>query len=103
MYWTEIEIENNTSSPITTTIRKGTVLEPDGNNLQVQCLVVASDVTIHLPPRRKQKVRVPTLCMNRDLAPPHAVSGKLTPFLLTPNFTSQADVWTLISSPRTKP
>lgn len=93
MYWIDVDIENNTSKSITTKIPMGTVLESNDPGLTVQCLVVASDVLIHIPPRSKKTVKLPALCMNKDLSSPHNTPGKLTPFALRSVFDSQADVW----------
>jgi hypothetical protein len=54
MYYVDIDLENKTSRPITTTISKGTVLEVKDLTSGVQCLVAERDVVVHLPPGTKR-------------------------------------------------
>jgi len=96
VYYVDIDLENKTSLPLTTTITKGTVLEVKDLKSGAQCLVAAADVVVQVPPGRSV-VQVPTLCLNRELAPPSANAGRLTPFVMTSPFTTQQDVWDRIS------
>lgn len=95
-YYVTIDLENQTSQPLTTTISKGTVLEVKELGSAMQCLVVERDVVIRIPPGRSV-VQVPALCLNRELNSPHMVAGRLTPFLMTAPFHSQQDVWEQIN------
>lgn len=96
MYYVDVEMDNNTSAPITTTIIKGTVLEVIDPGSRAQCLVAATDVVVHLPPGRSV-VQVPGLCLNSELSPPAMNPGRLTPFVMTSAFTTQQDVWNRIN------
>jgi hypothetical protein len=96
MYYVDIDLENKTSRPITTTISKGTVLEVKDLTSGVQCLVAERDVVVHLPPGRSV-AQIPALCLNSERAPPSMNPGRLTPFAMTAPFVTQTDVWNRIN------
>jgi hypothetical protein len=97
MYWIEVTLRNDTGGPMTTTIPKGTVVEVADARMQSQSLVVQRDVRVTLPPGQ-HTIKVPGLCLNRDLASPSGVPGRLTVFRLAAPFQTQDEVWNLISA-----
>ena len=96
MYWIKVTIRNESGRPITTTIPKGTVVEVANPHERSQSLVVERDVVVTLPPGT-HTIKLPGLCLNKDLSSPSMTPGNLTVFRLTATFTTQSDVWKLIS------
>jgi hypothetical protein len=96
MYWIDLELENKLKLPQTIVIPKGTGFEVQDPALQEQCLVVAQDIPVTIPPGI-HIVKVPAYCMNRDLSSPNLAAGRLTPFRMVEVFNSQDDVWNIVN------
>lgn len=96
MYWVDVVIENPTSDVVTVTIPSGTVFEPAGQLGVAQSLVSTADLTIDIP-SGEHRVRLPALCLNRNLRAPSNMLGAVTTLRMIGVPKDQSAVWARVN------
>lgn len=95
-----IVLTNNTGIPLDVTIRQGTMIESETEN--VQNIVVTKHYNVSLPPLQTSSISVLAYCAARHRSSPSGRRGRITPYVLNaPSsvYNTQQAVWDYIEAP----
>ena len=95
-----IVLTNNTGIPLDVTIRQGTMIESETEN--VQNIVVTKHYNVSLPPLQTSSMSVLAYCAAHHRSSPSGRRGRITPYVLNaPSsvYNTQQAVWDYIEAP----
>jgi hypothetical protein len=99
-YRLTITLRNDTDDDILCTIPKGQVFENKKAGTHLQNLATAREYKLIVPAHSRLIFELEALCTNRSFSSPTGGPGNVTIFKIDWPFTSQQDLWRLMSSPR---
>lgn len=101
MSWkTVIALKNNTDNDVLCVIPPGQVFENKKSGSGIQNMAATREYKLVIPAQSRLTVEIDVCCMNRKLSPPSGVPGNVTIFKIDRPYSTQNELWTLMSNPK---
>jgi hypothetical protein len=100
MSWkTEITLRNNRDEDMLCLIPQGLVFENKTVGSMIQNVASSRDYKLIVPGSSRLTVEIDVDCINRSFSSPAGRPGNVTIFKIDQSFSSQQDLWDIMSKP----